>query len=206
LRARSLMKPVFIEPEFVFVNVDTTVHYDITKTSINTDDIKTIVLDAILNYSNTNLNSFGKTLRYSRLSTAIDASHPAIVSNTTTIKLVRELGFADWQSASISKSFHTPVASVSSTRFYYQTNPCTIESSTDTSELFLVNSDTNAVIKTIGSLDRATGLVSISNIVPDDQTKPIGLYTNVNDTDIISAQNMILKIRDGDVTIRVERI
>jgi hypothetical protein len=204
LQARSLMKPVFIEPEYTFVEVSTAIHYDITKTTTNADDIRTIVLDAIINYSNTNLNSFGKTLRYSRLTSAIDASHPSIVSNTTTIRLIKDLVFATQQSSGLTVSFHTVVDNISSSPFYYNGDLCTIKS--NGTGVALINSNTNIIIKNVGSLDAATGIVNISGFAPDDINTPIRLYTNVNDSDAYSSQNMILKIRESNVKIQVQQI
>jgi hypothetical protein len=204
LKARSFMKPVFVDPDFVFVEVTTTIHYDVTKTSINTDDIRTIALGAILGYSASNLNGFGKTLRYSRLVATIDASHPAIVSNTTTVRLIKDLGFLTWQTPGVAISYHTSVGSVTSSPFNYRSNMCILQ--TAGTVINVVGTLTGTVVIQAGMFDPIKGDVTLVGFTPDDQVTPIRLYSDINDNDIYSTQNMIIKIRDGDVKMKVVSI
>jgi hypothetical protein len=60
-------------------------------TGLNPEDIRTLVIDSILNHASTNLNNFGRTLRYSRFIRDVDAAENSIISNETKIELVKYL-------------------------------------------------------------------------------------------------------------------
>lgn len=93
LRSRSsvAIEPLFVSPDYTYVYVKTNIKYNINRTGLNPEDIRTYVIDAILNYASTNLNNFGRTLRYSRFIKDIDAAENSIISNETEIELVKYL-------------------------------------------------------------------------------------------------------------------
>ena len=90
-RSSVAIEPVFISPEYTYVYVNSRVKYNINLTLLNPEDIRSIIIDSILNYSSANLNNFSKTLRYSSLVKAIDNSDTSIISNETDIELVKYL-------------------------------------------------------------------------------------------------------------------
>ena len=93
LRSRSsvAMEPLFVTPDYTYLNIESIVRYNINLTGLNPEDIRTYVIDTILNYASTYLNSFTKTFRYSKLVQAIDGTDSSIVSNETDINLVKYL-------------------------------------------------------------------------------------------------------------------
>ena len=66
--------PVIINPEYLYVIPTITTYYDKLKTNITTSAISTLIRTGISNYSSTNLEQFGKRLRYSRFVRALDLS------------------------------------------------------------------------------------------------------------------------------------
>lgn len=93
LRSRSSVsiEPLFVSPDYTYVYVNTNIKYNINLTGLNPEDIRTYVIDSILNHASTNLNNFGKTLRYSRFIRDIDSAEASIISNETNIELVKYL-------------------------------------------------------------------------------------------------------------------
>lgn len=93
LRTRSsvAIEPMFVSPDYTYLYVSTNIKYNINKTGLNPDDIRTYVIDAILNYASNNLNNFARTLRYSRFIREIDTAENSIISNETEIELVKYL-------------------------------------------------------------------------------------------------------------------
>lgn len=93
LRSRSsvAIEPLFVSPDYTYLYVNTNIKYNINRTGLNPEDIRTYVIDAILGYASTNLNNFGRTLRYSRFIKDIDAAENSIISNETEIELVKYL-------------------------------------------------------------------------------------------------------------------
>lgn len=93
LRTRSsvAIEPIFVSPDYTYLYVKTNIKYNINTTGLNPEDIRTYVIDSILNYASTNLNNFGRTLRYSRFVRGIDTAENSIISNETEIELVKYL-------------------------------------------------------------------------------------------------------------------
>ena len=93
LRSRSsvAIEPLFVSPDYTYVYVNTNIKYNINLTGLNPEDIRTYVIDSILNHASTNLNNFGKTLRYSRFIRDIDSAEASIISNETKIELIKYL-------------------------------------------------------------------------------------------------------------------
>lgn len=81
--------PEIVDPEYINIQVDSTVYYNPKITTKSAEDIKDIAISAIKNYNDTSLNSFTGVLKHSKLSSAIDSSDVAITSNITNIKLCR---------------------------------------------------------------------------------------------------------------------
>jgi len=93
LRSRSsvAIEPLFVSPDYTYIYVNTNIKYNINLTGLNPEDIRTNVIDSILNHASTNLNNFGRTLRYSRFIRDVDAAEASIISNETQIELVKYL-------------------------------------------------------------------------------------------------------------------
>ena len=93
LRSRSsvAIEPLFVSPDYTYLYVNTNIKYNINLTGLNPEDIRTLVIDSILNHASTNLNNFGRTLRYSRFIRDVDAAESSIISNETKIELVKYL-------------------------------------------------------------------------------------------------------------------
>jgi len=93
LRSRSsvAIEPLFVSPDYTYLYVKTNIKYNINLTGLNPEDIRILVIDSILNHASTNLNNFGRTLRYSRFIRDVDAAENSIISNETQIELVKYL-------------------------------------------------------------------------------------------------------------------
>lgn len=80
-----------IDPDYIYVRINSTVQYDLSISSKTFSELYSIVLKAIINYSSTNLEKFSSDLRYSRLVAAIDNSDPSIVSNQTDFRMIKRI-------------------------------------------------------------------------------------------------------------------
>jgi hypothetical protein len=83
--------PVFVDPEFMYVKVTTSVKFDINSTTKSTADILTAVQGAISGYSLNNLENFKKTLYYSALSKQIDSADSSIIGNDTDLYAIKRI-------------------------------------------------------------------------------------------------------------------
>ena len=80
-----------LDPEFIYYGINVDVKYDIRNTKKSASEIKSLVLGAIETYNNDNLNGFNKTMRFSRLSRAIDDVDTSVIGNDPHVTLIKYL-------------------------------------------------------------------------------------------------------------------
>ncbi len=76
------IQPIFLPPEFLFIELDINVVYSSKQTSQSIDSIEQEIRDVLKDYNRLNLSKFGASFELSRVSTLIDSVNPAIVNNT----------------------------------------------------------------------------------------------------------------------------
>lgn len=81
--------PEVVDPKYLYIRLNTTIYYNPQNTDRSEETLKSLVRSTIVNYNNTDLNSFDGMFRFSKLSRLIDATEESILSNITTIKLIR---------------------------------------------------------------------------------------------------------------------
>lgn len=79
------------DPDYAYCSVVSRVQYDENITTRTASEIKTSVINNIVNYSKNNLEKFDNDLRYSKVVSVIDGSDPSIVSNQTDLRLIKRL-------------------------------------------------------------------------------------------------------------------
>jgi hypothetical protein len=227
LRSRSsvAMDPIFITPDYTYLKVDSIVKYNINLTGKNPEDLRTFVIDSILNYASTNLNSFSRTFRYSKLVQAIDATDNSIVSNETEINLVKYLTPVLNTSLNLTIDFKSPLTQevpllgdehpiidihgVTSTPFTYTgIQNCVLEDNGDGIMRIVTPSGANhKKIIDIGTVDYDTGVVRLNNFnIQSYVGTSLKIYGEPRFRDITAIQNVILNVIEPDVNIIVEQI
>lgn len=227
LRSRSTvaMEPLFVTPDYTYLKVDSTVRYNINRTGLNPEDIRTYVIDSILNYASTNLNSFAKTFRYSKLVQAVDATDASVVSNETDIVLVKYLSPALNTPLNLTVDFKNPltqeipllgdehpiidVHGITSTPFTYAgIQNCVLEDNGDGLVRIVTPVGANhKKIVDIGTVDYDTGIVRLNNFnIQNFSGTSFKIYAEPRSRDITAIQNVILNIIEPDVNITIEQI
>ena len=79
------------DPDYLYCYVNTAVQYDKTLTSKTASDLSSAVLNSITTYSSDNIEKFANDLRYSKLVAAIDGTDASIVSNDTSIRIIKRV-------------------------------------------------------------------------------------------------------------------
>ncbi len=83
--------PEIIDLKYLWIETDSNVYYN-TNLSAGAGNVKAVVLQNILNYSNSSqLNKFGGRFKYSKFQKVIDDSNEAVTSNITTVAIRRDL-------------------------------------------------------------------------------------------------------------------
>ncbi|NDC95684.1 hypothetical protein EB077_10305, partial [bacterium] len=212
---------VFVDPDFLYVDVVTEVKYNVNLTSKLSNDIKTSVLSKISSYNLYYLDGFKKTLYYSKLVKEIDSADPSIVSNDTEIRAIKKITPTLNTNLSYEIDFgfklkkETGVDLRTEERHYGHT----IQSSVftfngyraiiidDTVGALYVAKLTSNVIdieRKIGTIDYENGIIIINNLnVSSFEGSAIKIYAVPNDKDFSSNKNVILSIADEDIKVTV---
>lgn len=216
------IEPVFVNPGFIYVNVDTTVYYNTRLTEKSASDIKDAALSAISNYSTNSLSDFKRTFRFSQLMRAIDNSDQYILSNDTKTRAVialqpelnvsftTELNFKNKliidHPLTAGEDISTHIPAIKSSPFTYEGESAFIQDNGLGVLQVLQSNSTDFVYlnQNIGSVDYNTGKVTIKDLLVEDYIgTEFKIYAELRQKDIVSPKDRIIKIRPQDVTIRV---
>lgn len=114
------VKIEFVDPEYLNLEISTTVKYDINHLKISTYELLYLVKSVITNYAINNIQKFGNIARYSQLTSTIDATDYSIKGNETYLKINKELTINLFFKNSFAFSFANAIKadSILSTNFY----------------------------------------------------------------------------------------
>ena len=223
-RSPLSIDPVFVSPDFTYVQVNTNVKYSINDTSLSQSDIESIVASTIQNFNIVNLNGFNKTLFYSNLVSSIDGSQAAIVSNDTELFAVKLFEPFVGQSRNYDIDFgmslndiigqlaetrpNNEISVLRSTPFFFNGVECFLEDDGNGLMRIMTNQqEARSLIRETGTVDYQSGLVKLENFRPQSIVgQQIELRARTLERDITSQRRTILSIRDTDINVSVEQV
>lgn len=220
-RSPLSIEPVFIDPDFLYLKVVTTVRYNVNATTLTANDIKTLAQQAVQTYSDTELSDFNTTMRYSKLVNAIDSCHDSVLSNDTEVYAVKTitptLGVptsfnvnffnaldrtAQFTTTHLTSEMHGIVSSL----FTYKGRQCAFEDDGNGKiRIVTVSAGKHYIlVSNIGTVNYDTGVVTINNVTITAYTGA-GITFNARtlSKDISAVKNNILTIRSIDVGVTV---
>lgn len=226
IKARSplAIDPVLIDPDFIYIEAQCLVRYNVNVSTLQTADISTLVKSTISTYNTNKLNGFKKTMRYSKLVEDINNAHNSIVSTdlyTVPFKklfvtpgvaygAIIDFGFPFSTTYTISYDDYvqTNVKAVYSMTFTYGGRVCNIQDDRagNVGVYTAEGEDKDTLLVRIGSVDYESGRVVISNLIVDSYPHLGGhfnLYVNPREKDISTTKNYILTIPDDDIVVNV---
>jgi hypothetical protein len=209
--------PEIVDPEYLNVNLETTVYYNDRLTSKSLSQIQTLVKDVIFDYDETELQKFDSILRFSKLSTVIDDSDPSISNNTSRLTITRTVEPKFNINAQYIINIVNPISQggnklgevFKSTGFYIPTSTQIYYLDDDEQgniRLYYFDANFNKVIlnPTIGTIDYAKGLITIKNLNISALADPLFEFTFVPASyDVVSALNQIVQISRENLTVNV---
>lgn len=212
-RSPVSIDPVFVDPEYTYLNILSSIKYNINTTNLTSDDMKTIVSGAIINYAQQNLNSFNRVFRYSKLVQAIDNAQISIISNETNIRIVKIIRPALNVSQRFDVNYNTPLDvsrfdttgnyTIQSTRFSYRGQRVTL-SDDGQGALIVVSQASGRVVAEVGAINYESGLLQFSNFnISGFSGNGIKIYAVPRNKDIATINNVILNIIEEDVSLTI---
>jgi len=225
-RTPLTITPEFIDPEFTYIDVNSIIKYNVNVTNKQIEEIKTLVRVAINDYSDSYLNDFESTLRYSQLVRAIDESDTSIVSNETNVRALKILSaptlkFGTPTNYTIkfdiplseehyvtSNTFNTSALhTIESSSFLFNGQNCVIRDNIGVLNIVTEEGSLSNIVKPIGSVDFSTGTVTISNFNPSEAFGGrIKFYAIPASKDISCRKNVILRVLEEDINLDAERV
>ncbi|AKF13373.1 baseplate wedge [Sinorhizobium phage phiN3] len=219
------IEPIIRAPEYLYVTVDTSVKYDLSKTSAGAGQVKELVNQAIKNFSKTNLNDFGKVLRASKLYATIDGAFDKIISNETNIRIMVSLTPAlatankyeilfgnELERGKIIKAgdnITTYTPCVTSTTFHIAGVVGYVMDDGNGVLNFVknVNNTFTYVKRAIGTIDYTTGKLVLNKLnITEYSGSGIEFSVTPKYSDVTSPKSRIIKIRDVDIGITVSGV
>ena len=216
-RSPVSIDPVFVDPEYTYIGINSTVRYNVNVTRLTNDDIKTIVATSILNYAQSNLNNFNRVFRYSKLVQAIDTSQISIISNETDISVIKIVTPELNKYLTFDVDYKIPLDIehhiLDNTNYCVRTSIIIYKGikahirDDGNGVLNVVSDITGSIIEPVGTINYDAGLLQFSNLKLDSF---FGNGIKINATprykDISTINNVILNIIEDDLSINIEPV
>lgn len=223
-RAPLTIDPIFVEPDFLYLNIDSIIRYDIGVSKLTPERIKTLVADTIQLYNEQYLDDFNSTLRYSQLISDINDTELSIVSNITEITAYKKINPVLGVSQNIDINFNIALRNdlptqdeshpiddyhaVESSTFIYAGFTCQIED--DGNGLIRImryERDRMVKILDVGTVNYDTGFIQLKNFnISLYDGEAIKVYVRPRDIDVSTEKNTILTIEPSSINITVEAV
>lgn len=217
--------PEFVDPEYLYVNMDVNVKYNPSNTTLSASQVQEVVRATINTHFADELQKFSRGFIGSRLTTKINASEPSIFGSAIAVKIQKRIEPTLNIVQSYILNFNTKIhpGDLQSTRFYYSNAGTLVQAriadSPDsmppdyngTGTLYLYDAITGSNIKAIGSVNYATGKVAITGIVVDgyiENQTDIRITIEQQETygDVEVSNNQILVIDDSTANQSLNRL
>lgn len=220
-RAPISITPVFIDPDFLFIDVTANVTYSFTKTTFSPTDMETLVVGSIQQYNLDNLEVFKAKIRPSKLLDAIDDAHVTILSSSLEIRLSKREEILSGVAQDLIVNFGMPLTRkfakldpthdiglgkvLSSSNFIHQGTNCEIEDNGDGIVRIVARGASQYVTnQNIGTIDYDSGEVRITGFLADFvNNNLLKLFALPRDNDILVTKNTIAKIETDDIHVSV---
>jgi hypothetical protein len=222
IKSKSLVSiiPEIVDPEILFISVNSSVYYNPKITTRSSDTIKSIVIDTIKNFNTSNLNKFDSVFRESALSTLIDTSESSIVSNITKISLKYVLTPQFNTNTKYTLQLNNPIYRPTSTenasisllssgfKIAGDNNTYYIEDNAIGNLRLFYLTGQNVKIYTpsyVGTVNYTIGKILIDsiNITQGDNNSKVVFTVEPASYDVISVRNQLTFIREQDIEVNI---
>jgi hypothetical protein len=220
------IEPIFVEPEYLYLEIASTIRYNVNITTNSDERIATLVKNAILSYNDVYLDDFDVQFRDSQLLRTIDFADVSIISNVTDIRMYKKLNPVTGISAQYVVNFGFPIddslyqnfGSVShvrgrkhafkSSNFTYSGIQVWLEDDgIGNVHIVRQSGDEHTQVIKIGTINYTTGQVKLSNFVVDAyEGSSLRLYAFPADKDVQTTNNTILRIESAEIKLTIEKV
>ena len=215
--------PEVVDPDYMYLKINSTVKYDSGKTTNSASVLKSTVTTAVTDFGTTNLKTFDKSFRYSKLIQAIDEAEISVKSNQTSLQLKRllypALGSSEAYNLPFSNQVYHPSntfwGAVTSGKFAYRDSAntlwdgCRFQDNNGTVEVYRTSGEDRIIVNNnVGTITYLTGKMALSSFNPvsigsetTGNTTPLEVFVTPASSDVNPLREQIILIQSADVSI-----
>jgi len=197
--------PEFVDPEILYLTVDTKYYFDPSKSTQQESTITANIISAIKQYRDAYLDNFDSIFRRSKFSRAVDYTNKAILNSNTDIKLFKILKVNTENPVNYTINFVNPIKNITSTAFRLFND----------SELYYIEDDGIGNIRrfhysnnqkifdslTFGTINYELGTIKIPTVAISLLTDNCKIFAEPKLQDVVSLRNQIITILDSDIIV-----
>ena len=214
---------VVVDPDYMYLGVDTTAKYDSALTSNSEASLKATITSTIKSFSAISLKDFDKAFRYSNLVRLIDQSEISIASNQTAVTLKRYLypliGHTAAYTLKFSNEIYHPAnnfwGSITSSKFTYRDNAntvwedCRFQDENGYVQVYRkFGLERILVANNVGTVTYSIGQINLTGFLPEaigtiitGNTEPMTVSIVPASSDIKPVREQILLMEDADINV-----
>lgn len=214
--------PEIIDPDYIYLLINTDVTYDPAKTSLSETAVESSILQRVKLYADTELEKFDKNFFFSHFTGFLDDTNDSILGNQTSIQIQKrieaELNITRSYTIKFNNALLHPFDGyepiLSSSEFTYDVSgteeTCFLDDDGyGNVRIFTLVNDTKTIVDAeIGSVNYTTGEVELSNFKPistEEEDSIIKITVSPLNQNINTIRNMILLIDDDDITVQASQ-
>lgn len=208
--------PEVVDPEYIYLLVDSVVKYDPNLSIYTSGELRNIVFNVVRNFADQNIDQFDRIFKYSKLLTAIDGSNSAITSNVTSIRM-RKL-FTPRLNAKDAYTirFNNPISpgTLASNKFIVSGDPIINyfpgdeyyfdDNQEGIVRIYQISQSRKVVMKeNSGTINYSTGEIVVTDFIPSSLFTEQSIQMTVRplNTDVIPKRNDVITLNDADIRI-----
>jgi len=222
--------PEILDLKYLYIETNSKVYYN-SNLAPSSSLVSTIIQSTISKYKeSTELNKYGARFKYSKFLSIIDQSHPAVMSNITTLRMRRDLGLAIGSFAEYAIDFGNEFHITSMNGFNIKSSAFKVldiiddvyigdipDSNRKLGTMVLYSlptaGSTSPIIrrKSIGKIDYLKGRITLNPInIVSGQTKfgqqILQIFAIPHSNDVIGLQDLYLQLDTSEVEMIVDQI
>ena len=215
--------PEILDPDYMYLKINSTVKYDSGLTTNSAAVLKSTISTAVTDFGATNLKTFDKSFRYSKLIQAIDEAEVSIKSNQTSVTIKRLLYPALGSSAAYTLPFSNQIyhpannfwGAITSSEFSYRDSVntlwtgCRLQDDNGVLQVYRSSGDERILVdNNVGEVTYLTGKVALTSFKPvaigsetTGNTTSMDVFVTPASADILPLREQIILIESGDVNV-----
>ena len=215
--------PEILDPNYMYLKINSTVKYDSGLTTNSAAVLKSTISTAVTDFGASNLKTFDKSFRYSKLIQAIDEAEVSIKSNQTSVTIKRLLYPALGSSAAYTLPFSNQIyhpannfwGAITSSEFSYRDSVntlwtgCRLQDDNGVLQVYRSSGDERILVdNNVGEVTYLTGKVALTSFKPvaigsetTGNTTSMDVFVTPASADILPLREQIILIESGDVNV-----